>query len=87
MSDKNSDKAVEADLSSSFDAILSHKELCQKDDVEIHCLLYMLFPDRVIGSHTLDWRLDRQLALEAKGRKGGIKIGWLENFKADNLRA
>lgn len=69
------------DLSYDYDALLSHKELCLKDDKEIHCLLYMLFPNRSISSHSTDWRKDKKYILKAKGGKGDVIVGWLENFK------
>jgi len=64
---------------SSYDLILVHEKLSTMPDEEVFGLLEALFPEHGLYRVSFDWRQDKGYILKAKGTKGDVIVGWIEN--------
>ena len=64
---------------SPYDIVLVHENLSTKSDDEVFRLLKTLFPEHGLYRMSVDWRKDKGYILKARGTKGDIIVGWVED--------
>ena len=66
-------------MNNDYDLILVHKLLLKMSDADILTLLKCQFPQRDLYQISTDWRDDRKYILKARGARGDVIVGWIEN--------
>jgi len=66
-----------------FDVIANRSEFLALSDPEVHETLSIMFPERRLYSHSIDWRKSEEYILKAKGGDGDIIVGWGSITKED----
>lgn len=64
---------------SPYDLVMVHETLSTMTDNNIFELLKTLFPEHGLYRMSDDWRNDKRYILKAKGTKGDVIVGWVEN--------
>lgn len=62
-----------------YDLILVHENISAMSEDEVLRLLEGLFPEHGLYRMSVAWRKDKRYILKAKGTRGDVIVGWLEN--------
>ena len=64
---------------SPYDIVLVHENLTAMSNDVVFKLLKTQFPEHGLYRMSVDWRKDKRYILKAKGTKGDVIVGWIEN--------
>lgn len=67
------------DKNPTYDIVMVHEVLSTMPDDEVFGLLESLFPKHGLFRMSVDWKKDKGYVLKAKGTKGDVIVGWIEN--------
>lgn len=69
-----------------YDLVMVHKVVSQMTDDDVLGMLKGLFPERNLYRVSIDWRKDKKFILKARGTRGDVIVGWVENQSCNQSR-